>query len=60
MANISRRYIENCAEVFREDILEHAQKRAMVLREMLESLKSKYTELDKLLGKCRLASSIPS
>lgn len=51
MANISRRYIENCGEVFREDILEHAQTRAMVLREMLENLKSKYTELDSVLGK---------
>lgn len=51
MANISRRYIENCGEVFREDILEHAQKRAMVLREMLENLRRKYNELDSLFGK---------
>ena len=51
MANVSRRYIENCGEVFREDILEHAQKRAMVLREMMENLRSKYSELDSLLGK---------
>lgn len=54
MANISRRYIENCGEVFREDILEHAQKRAMVLREMLENLRRKYNELDSLLGKLLL------
>lgn len=51
MANISRRYIENCGEVFREDILEHAQKRAMVLRETLENLRKKYNELDTLMGK---------
>lgn len=51
MANISRRYIENCSEVFREDILEHAQKRAMVLRDMLENLRLKYNELDSLLRK---------
>lgn len=58
MANISRRYIENCGEVFREDILEHAQKRAMVLREMLENLRRKYNELDALLGKFHLNSII--
>lgn len=58
MANISRRYIENCGEVFREDILEHAQKRAMVLREMLENLRRKYNELDALLGKFHLKSII--
>lgn len=28
LANISRRYIENCTEVLIEEILEHAQKRS--------------------------------
>lgn len=60
MANISRRYIENCGEVFREDILEHAQKRAMVLREMLENLRRKYNELDSLLGKLLIKFKPPT
>lgn len=49
LANVSRRYIENYSEVLKEDILEHAQKRANHLRELWTKLKLKYNELDALI-----------
>lgn len=51
LANVSRRYIENCTEVLKEDILEHAQKRANDLRDQWTKLRMKYNELDTLMGK---------
>lgn len=50
LANVSRRYIENCSEVLKEDILEHAQTRANNLRELWTKLRMKYNELDALMG----------
>ena len=54
LANVSRRYIENCSEVLKEDILEHAQKRANNLRELWTKLRIKYNELDALMGELLL------
>lgn len=51
LANVSRRYIDNCSEVLKEDILEHAQKRANDLREQWSILRVKYNELDSLMCK---------
>lgn len=53
-ANISRRYIESCNELLKDDILEHAQKRANNLREHWTKLRMKYNELDALM--CKLLS----
>lgn len=50
LANVSRRYIENYSEVLKEDILEHAQRRANELREQWTRLRTKYNELDALIG----------
>ncbi|XP_031623101.1 uncharacterized protein LOC116340645 [Contarinia nasturtii] len=49
-ANISRRYIESCNEALKDDILEHAQKRANDLRELWTKLRMKYNELDALMS----------
>lgn len=49
LANVSRRYIENCTEVLKEDILEHAQKRTNDLRDLWTKLRMKYNELDALM-----------
>lgn len=58
LANVSRRYIDNCVEVLREEILEHAQTRANELRERWTKLRTKYNELDALLSeKFNLPSS---
>lgn len=54
LANVSRRYIENYSEVLKEDILEHAQRRANELREQWTRLRTKYNELDALIGLYKL------
>lgn len=51
LANVSRRYIENYSEILKEDIMEHAQKRANELREIWTKLRNKYGELDAVMGK---------
>lgn len=50
LANVSRRYIDNYTEVLKEEILEHAQKRANELRDLWTKLRTKYNELDTLIG----------
>lgn len=54
LANVSRRYIENCSEVLKEDILEHAQNRAEELRELWTKLRIKYNEMNALMGEFML------
>lgn len=54
LANVSRRYIENCSEVLKEDILEHAQNRAEELRELWTKLRIKYNEMNALMGELTL------
>lgn len=54
LANVSRRYMDNCNEVLREEILEHAQKRGNELRERWTRLRTKYNELDALIGKMNI------
>lgn len=50
-ANVSRRYMDNCGEVLKDEILNHAQKRGNDLRERWTKLRTKYNELDALIGK---------
>lgn len=51
LANIGRRYIDNSNEILKEEILEHAQKRANDLREQWTNLRTKYDEMDNLICK---------
>lgn len=51
IASISRRYMADTVKTLKQEILEHARKRANQLLEKYTKLRSLYTELDSLIGK---------
>lgn len=52
IASISRRYMNDTVRTLKQEILEHARKRANELLEKYTKLRALYAELDSLIGKC--------
>lgn len=50
IASISRRYMSDIVKVLKQEILQHARKRANELLEKYTKLRALYTDLDNLIG----------
>lgn len=58
IASVSRKYMADVNKALKEDILEHAKKRANELLQQYSKLRILYSEQDGLIGKATLFNRI--